>query len=66
MTTERRPPSVKVLDQTGKDISCQVAAEDELQAVLDRLSAAGWTHDEIATAAIELVNAWYLAKARKG
>jgi hypothetical protein len=65
MTIERRPPSVKVLDAAGKDISCQVAAEDDLRALLDRLAAAGWTHDEVASAAVELVNAWYLSKAKK-
>jgi hypothetical protein len=65
MTIERRPPSVKILDAAGKDISCQVAAEDELHTLLDRLAAAGWTHEEIATAATELVNSWYLARRKR-
>jgi hypothetical protein len=62
MTTDRPSRAVKILDAAGKDISCETAVESELRAALDRLEAAGWKRGEIATAAIELVNSWYLAR----
>lgn len=52
----------KILDDDGNDLACQIAMEDPLHDVLNRHLEAGWDRDEVATAAMELVNAWYLGR----
>jgi hypothetical protein len=52
----------KILDDVGNDLACQIAMEEALHDVLTRHLEAGWDRDEVATAAMELVNAWYLSR----
>jgi hypothetical protein len=56
-----RPPP-KILDHEGRDLACQIAMENALHDVLNRHTEAGWDRDEVAAAAMELVNAWYLGR----
>jgi hypothetical protein len=43
-----------------RDLDCQLALEPALHAVLDEARAAGWSEQEVVTAAMELTNSWYL------
>jgi hypothetical protein len=62
MMQDRAMSPKKILDDDGNDLACQIAMEDALHDVLNRHLDAGWDRDEVATAAMELVNAWYLGR----
>lgn len=44
------------------DATCGEAPNDRIKALLDEACAAGWTAEEIASAAMECANDWYLAR----
>ena len=55
-------PPTRPADHPDRDLDCQCALEPALHAALDEARAAGWSEQEIVTAAMELANAWFFGR----